>query len=70
MKAIYVLDETDEKIIELLCQGYSPKEISHKIWKSRHSVRKRLQNLREKNDCKTTIQLIAKLSGNEINQQG
>jgi DNA-binding NarL/FixJ family response regulator len=61
MKLIPTLDETDNRIIELLLEGFSSKDIAHKIWKSQGSVRKRLHNLRKHYQCDTTQQLIIKL---------
>ena len=66
MKLKATLDETDEKIIALLCQGFSPKEIAHKIWKSSNSVRCRLKNLRKHYNCATTIELIAKMLTKDV----
>jgi len=62
MRISYILDETDKQIIELLCQGLAPKEIAHKLWKSKGSIHKRLHNLRKQYNCTTTIALIAQLS--------
>lgn len=61
MRRIYVLDDIDRSILDFLYQGYAPKEIAHKMWKTRESVNKRLYNLRKYYGCKTTIQLVAML---------
>ena len=65
MKLVATLDETDKKIIELLLQGHAPKEIAHKLWKSKASIHKRLLTLRRHHNCSTTIQLISVL-GKEV----
>lgn len=59
MKLQATLDDTDKKILELLCEGYIPKEIAHKLWKSAPSIHKRLKTLRDHFKVKTTLELIA-----------
>lgn len=61
MKLTPILDETDKKIIELLCAGVPQKEIAGKVWKSKGAIHKRLHSLRKHYQVDTTIQLILKL---------
>lgn len=61
MRPIYVLDDIDKRIMDYLYQGYTPKEIAHKMWRTKGSVSKRLYKLRRYYNCKTTIQMVAML---------
>jgi DNA-binding CsgD family transcriptional regulator len=61
MKLQAILDDLDKQIIELLCEGKAPKEIAHKLWKSKGCIHQRLHTLRKYYSCDTTYQLIAKL---------
>jgi hypothetical protein len=62
MKLVGTLDDTDKQIIKLLCEGVAPKQLPGKVWKSAGAIHKRLFTLRKYYDCKTTYELIAKLS--------
>lgn len=65
MKLVAILDETDKKIIELLCEGLAPKEIAHKMWKKKAYIHNRLTALRKHYKCETTIKLVAYLLSKE-----
>lgn len=61
---IHEIEDQTEQIIEYLQQGFTVKEISIKTFMSIAAVNKRINRLRDKEKCKTTYQLIYKLSQN------
>lgn len=62
MKLIPVLDDLDRNILKHLMEGYTPKEISGKVWKSKSVIHTRLHRLRKFYKVGTTIQLICVLN--------
>lgn len=51
----------NDKILELIRQGKTSKEIGKILFMSPRTVEKRLAKLREQYDCKRTIQLLEKV---------
>lgn len=51
----------NEKILHLIRQGKTSKEIGKILFMSPRTVEKRLAKLREIHDCKKTIQLLQKV---------
>lgn len=51
----------NDKILELIRQGKTSKEIGKILFMSPRTVEKRLAKLREQHDCKKTIQLLQKV---------
>ena len=60
---VKVLDETDKKILKLAGEGLTAKETGKVLFMSPRTVEKRLMKLREKHNCKKTIQLIEIIAG-------
>lgn len=56
------IEDQTEQIIDYLIDGFEIKEIAVKTCLSPAAVSKRINRLRDKEGCRTTIQLIAKLS--------
>jgi DNA-binding NarL/FixJ family response regulator len=56
------LDEIDKKILILLTEGKTAKQIGKAVFKSSRTVEGRLKRIRDAYDCKNTLQLIAKLN--------
>jgi len=56
------IEDQTEQIIDYLTEGYTIKEIAVKTCLTSAAVNKRISRLRDKENCKTTCQLIYKLS--------
>lgn len=56
----------NEKILELIRQGKTSKEIGKELFMSPRTVEKRLAKMREQYDCKKTIQLLQFIKKVEI----
>lgn len=53
-----VMKDLDKKIIQLIADGKTAKEIGVQLNLSRRTIEDRLEKLRFKYDCKKTIQLV------------
>jgi DNA-binding NarL/FixJ family response regulator len=65
-KKIHEITETDRKVLSLLWQEKSTREIANEILLSISTIEKIKQNLKEKLDVKTTIGLIKYAVENKI----
>lgn len=52
------MKDLDKKIIQLIADGKTAKEIGAQLNLSRRTIEDRLEKLRFKYDCKKTIQLV------------
>lgn len=55
------LDETDKKIVLLIREGKTFKEIAGEVYLSVHTIKVRVREMKEENDCKNVAQLVYKL---------
>jgi PAS domain S-box-containing protein len=53
-----LLTEREEQILQLICLGYSSKEIAEKLFISIHTVHTHRKNMLEKTECKNSSELI------------
>lgn len=60
--AAWALSDREQQIVHLLVQGLSSKEIAESIHLSRHTVDTYRRNILEKSGCKSTRELVGKLS--------
>ena len=59
MKAVRQLDEVDKRIIHLLKNGFTYKEISSEVYKSVDTINYRIRAMKDHFQVKSTIQLIS-----------
>lgn len=52
------MKDLDKKIIQLIAEGKTAKEIGEQLNLSKRTIEDRLDKLRFKHDCKKTIQLV------------
>lgn len=55
------LQESNNRIIEMLAEGKTAKEIARELAMSRRSVEGRIYRMRKKEQCASATQLVAKL---------
>jgi DNA-binding CsgD family transcriptional regulator len=60
------LDDQDRQILKLIADGLTNKEIAYDLRINPHSVKARLRVMRAYYDCKTTAQLLLKLSADGL----
>jgi len=56
------MTELDKKIIELISQGKTAKEIGKETNRSRRTIEHRIDRLKKKHNCKSLPQLIHKFA--------
>lgn len=56
----------NDKILDLIRQGKTSKEIGKILFMSPRTVEKRLAKMREKYDCKKTIQLLGMIKAENV----
>lgn len=55
------MNEQNKRILELLSEGKALKEIADIIGMKERTIEKRLDNMRRKEHCRSTIQLVVKI---------
>lgn len=60
------LDETDKRILKLISNGYTYKEISREIYKSVEAIKKRISCMKQYYNCTNIPHLIAHCTENEL----
>lgn len=60
------LDETDKKILELITQGKTYKQISFTVGLKFHAIDYRVKQIRKMYNCPSTPALIAKLVETDV----
>jgi DNA-binding NarL/FixJ family response regulator len=55
------ITETNKKIIQLMGEGNTDKEIANKLQMSIHTVQKRVVNMLKRESCRNRTQLVLKV---------